>query len=330
MRSVYTEYLAYAIYFMKRFITFLVSTTILLALLIIAFSYGAKQNNPTPLGILNRCEIYDGKIYFIDKDGILNVSSLKESGADSYPLSDGVTVDFDILEGKLYYINFNDRKRLYSVNLGTNVTEKISDHTFKSLQVHKGLAYAISETHANHLYRMALDGTGLTQVVGASCYDFAIVEGKVYYLWQGRNNTEGYFFSRANLDGDDQHKLLETSVLAADFDDDWLYYSDQEGVHRAAYDGKNREVLSDSLSYNLKKIDDQLYFTQDGEAAGLYRIQTDGFNKEKVADGPSVGIDVVDGWLLYLNFGDEKIKFIEISDNYVSGDRLPSLFLKEK
>lgn len=81
---------------------------------------------------------------------------------------------------------------------------------------------------------------------------------------------------------------------------DWLYYSDNNSLHRVRTDGNNQETLYDLGQMSAVQIvDETIYFINDQDDNNPYRMTLDGGNVERIIDVSLTSMTVFEDHILF-------------------------------
>lgn len=125
------------------------------------------------------------------------------------------------------------------------------------------------------IYRMQTDGSEIAPLATQQEL-FDVVDDWVYYGEVNDKNEQETIYQMKS-DGSEAVKLTNSSFSM--IDDEWVYYIQDDWLHRIALDGSNTEKLADADKlFNLALIEgDYMYVIEYSGAA--YRANLDGSNK---------------------------------------------------
>ncbi|MEY7998787.1 DUF5050 domain-containing protein [Clostridium sp. Mt-5] len=143
-------------------------------------------------------------------------------------------------------------------------------------------------------------------------YPFCIKDGRIYMSIteisaSPPNKPE---FIMANLDGSDIKIIKEDNLSRFQPVDNWIYYSDSNGIHKIKNDGSEDTLLTtfhytNNEMYSINVFNDYIYYTltsfnEEGKSNdGLYRMNLDGSNIIKISDKATDYLFAVPGWIYF-------------------------------
>lgn len=146
-----------------------------------------------------------------------------------------------------------------------------------------------------YVYKMRLDGTGLTNVGDARGDCLNVVGDWLYY----RNLNEQDMAYRIRTDGTQKEKLQFNKADNLTVTKDWFYYTDSS-LFRAKTDGSEPERLLDGNYTHMSFCDGWIYYNTTGNNVEFMRIPAEGGEPQKLLDGWMLHYSIRDGWLYCL------------------------------
>ncbi|MCX7921795.1 MAG: DUF5050 domain-containing protein [Clostridia bacterium] len=90
-------------------------------------------------------------------------------------------------------------------------------------------------------------------------------------------------------------KLNRDTIIS----DDYIYTIQSNALFKISLDGKKKIKLSDDQISCISKLDNWIFYINEGDDNKIYKITTDGTNKTKVVDTKTSYLGTLDGWLYY-------------------------------
>jgi hypothetical protein len=302
----------------------------------------------------NNINVTNDAIYYLhtlgDNSGKLYRTDL--NGKNSKLISSSeVMRSFIIYENYIYYINFNDNDRIYRMKPdGTGKLKLTSDTECTSLSVTEDYViyntprygmvrmdkdgtdrkllrehgrnvlpiedniYFINTGDRSYIYKMKLDGTGLTKLAENGTLNFNIVGNTIYYSNTDDNNK----FYAITTDGKARRKISSEKVRNLSAAGDYLFYlldsNSSDNVFKKLKNValKEENNTQDEAGNTAGNILNEAFTAYDGTniyqtSWELYRMSEDGSNKikydayylhEEVFNGIH-GVNVVGDYVYY-------------------------------
>lgn len=189
------------------------------------------------------------------------------------------------------------------------------------------------------LYRINVDGTGMTMVNPAEEYffDYSIDDdGWIYYLTAGEFEDEkGLQLWRMHHDGKIKQQVMQDIGWVIDYSKSEIFYTEVDddyvgNIYAISFFGsdKRKVVECEALFSFLKVIGDWVYYIDTGENPGVYKVKTDGSERTRISILSGLEythLVVIDNWLTYLSIDREYLEMIRISDMYETDDLLDQI-----
>jgi hypothetical protein len=198
---------------------------------------------------------------------------------------------------------------------GTN-HEIINDNEFNNysykIAVVDNKVYYIGDDEC--IWYMNLNGSEKTRLnENASGFDWVSDKYILYNMYSqdeeaGTTTTITYIMDR---DGKNSREVTGERLYSSVLYDDYIYYlTNNRYLHRVTIDGKDDEMLSSAIMYNLNVTKNGVfylayYYNSDGDAEGLavYRMDLDGKNAKQLykLSEESNSLCVLKDWIFYLD-----------------------------
>lgn len=146
------------------------------------------------------------------------------------------------------------------------------------------------------------DGTDKWWMQQLVC-DHLSVNGDWFYWESSSDGAENLYRDQVGGFGFSQLAQNTGGLYAAT--DDWIFYTDANGLHKVRPDGTEPSVfIHDSILW-LNVADGWIYYTHSNDTAdaGIYKMRTDGSEKTKLSDENNHHyVNVSGDWIYYTNF----------------------------
>ncbi|WP_246552559.1 DUF5050 domain-containing protein [Vallitalea pronyensis] len=177
----------------------------------------------------------------------------------------------------------------------------------------------------HRIYRMHVDGSGLTKIVDARMEGFHDLKEWVYYLDTTQPHTPAKL-ARVKWDGSEKEVLVEENVEMFQQSDDYIIYAFENNIYRINLDGSaNMKVVSSDEKVCYMKVFDHVIYYSTSE--GLFSITEDGVNQYLIAEGEFPRFDVKNHKIYY---NDDKLYSMSlkgIEEKVVIDKRLDNTFI---
>lgn len=246
------------------------------------------------------CTLY---FKFLTKSNV----SVDISKEEKYGNAIGNTVnDGNVLvqNNKIFYVNWNDDHKLYSMNLDFTGLKKIEDTSVSCLNGKDGWIYYTDFKKQDKIYKIKEDGSKKTSVYKWKSEDVNLY-GDFLYFANGNDHSRLY---KVDIDGNHESKLNNDECQNVLVYKGYIYYhnkTDFDSLYKIRIDGKDRQKISKMNlgSYIIDK--DKIYFSNKSDDNKLYYMDLDGKNTNKLAD-EKVGFLNSDGEnIYYSDFGND-------------------------
>ena len=152
-----------------------------------------------------------------------------------------------------------------------------------------------------YVYKMRLDGTGLTKVGDARGDNLNVIGDWLYY----RNINDQDMIYRIRTDGSQKEGPLLNKAVMMSVTNDWIYYFDR-ALYKMRTDGSETVTLDDTCGF-MAMYDGWVYYCTGGDRSEFCRISTEGGEPQKLLDGWMYHFTMWDGWVYYLINTDQNV-----------------------
>ncbi len=159
--------------------------------------------------------------------------------------------------------------------------------------------YLMLPTEDYYVYKMRLDGTGLTPVGDARGDNLNVIGDWLYY----KNLNDADMPYRIRTDGTQKEGPLFNRAERLAVTQDSYFYKDG-ALFRSNYDMSETIALLDGCE-SMSYYDGWIYYCTGGERSEFCRVSANGGEPEKLLDGWMYQYDIKNGWLYYLINSDQ-------------------------
>ncbi|NLP13269.1 MAG: DUF5050 domain-containing protein [Clostridium sp.] len=209
-------------------------------------------------------------------------------------------------DNKLYFQNFKDGRKLYSMDLDGNNIAKINNDSILNFTIYNNDIYYINSTDGK-IVVLKTDGTHKKVLENTNANRNIAVFGD----WIFYTSDDGIY--RIKSDGAHNEKISDIIVHTLCVYGENVYFSsgneNQEGLYKAGLDGKNIVKIYAKTVSGFSVYENNIYFCNIYDNYCLYRIAADGSKIEKLK---SNGKDILISTGAFDIFNDE-IYFINES-----------------
>ncbi|WP_456277571.1 S-layer homology domain-containing protein [Bacillus sp. AK128] len=151
-----------------------------------------------------------------------------------------------------------------------------------------------------HLYRIKKDGSSLEELSNEDVTSFTMNNGKLVY------SVHYESMYSLNLDGSGKKAIKNTWSIQITSNQDWIFYSDLNGIHKMKADGSEFTTLtSDTVAYDggiLEVSNDAVLYIN--EEWGQIVMDTSGKVIQNIVNDVAV-IDLIDDKVMYSRYNEE-------------------------
>lgn len=181
--------------------------------------------------------VMDNWIYYINRSDNWHLYRMSTDGSLRSLLNDSPTKCIDGSWDFIYYINREAGGAIYRVKPEKPLSlQRLNNVYAWNMDIKELSIYFSNEKDNRTLYKVNLDGSGLTKLTDDSAYDMQVCGDWIYYS-----------------NGKEENKLYKIKT-----------------------DGTERTLIYNGSGYLLNIINDWIYFFQDTEGLQLYKIRIDG------------------------------------------------------
>jgi hypothetical protein len=160
--------------------------------------------------------------------------------------------------------------------------------------------YLMLPTEDYYVYKMRLDGTGLTPVGDARGDNLNVIGDWLYY----KNLNDADMPYRIRTDGTQKEGPLfnRSEQLAVTRDD---YYFKDGPLFRSKLDLSRTDQLVNDNCRLMSYYDGWIYYCTEGAQGAFWRVSSEGGQPQKLLDDWMWHYDMYDGWIYYLRKADQ-------------------------
>ncbi|NLI89255.1 MAG: DUF5050 domain-containing protein [Epulopiscium sp.] len=201
-----------------------------------------SENRPISKDKAYSLNIYNGKLYFMDRYNKLYITSMSLDGKNKEVIKEVVANDMMIYEGYIYYIT--KEGELGRVKTDGSEGQIVESHVMKFDVSEQGLYYTYDPSQEEKPQGLfCLDFTDLTstQILTETPYSFNVHQGLIYY-----NHPTNYNLYSMSVNGDNKTKIIGSNVTNINIAGGYIYYKnieDNKKIYRVNKDGTNRQAL---------------------------------------------------------------------------------------
>ena len=230
--------------------------------------------------------LYDGKVtsvnvlgdyvYFIDENEKSRIFRISTSGDEWGQVADIPVKSLMIIGGKMYFINLTDMKA-YRMETDGKDLQKLSDNKTMKLYYYGAKLYTENERDMDTTLRMSLDGENEEIYLSNSAYFVTGYDNMLYF----RDNTDVGIWA-VSMSGGMYDRVHESRSGYINAKDGYVYFIDLENngsIVKMDPECTEKSLLAGDDARNLALDKNYVYYFSKGEGSKLCRINTDGTNK---------------------------------------------------
>lgn len=278
---------------------FVIFAIFIIIILLLFFNYNIdsiannSMSNIRNAGYIARNGNY---IYFTDKNNndflsCYNIKTNELTEKISYTYAYNINV-----AGSYIYYNGGSPGRIYKLKQGKKYPSIITTKKFYDTIVTNNYIYAVESKDREHscIYRMNLNGFGLTKVIENSSSSFDVKNDIIYFA----NPDDNYCLYSCDNNGNNLKKLSSVSVSTISVYDQSIYFIDiaYEKLYRADLNGTNEKLLYDDYIKNINVFMNGIVFNDD---TNLYISDLNCSNIEILSKGIFDNINVFENNIIY-------------------------------
>lgn len=244
-----------------------------------------------------------------DEDGFSLFIKVRTDGSDYTVLDKGMATNIHIVDNYIYYmIDDGSTYGIYKMKTSGENKQKIVD-AYGSMQIFDGQIYYNStrtyeyettdDGHEKvlpqycHLYRCALDGSDVTEIIAKPTFHFYVFEDGILY----QDDNDRCSLHVCNLDGSNDVKLNDTYSYWPIYDGEYIYYvaeTDPQNpticsIWKIRPDGsEEQQVANYQVSNGMLLSYEHIYFVYGDDSDRLYRIDKNGSNLTLITQDTNV------------------------------------------
>lgn len=204
------------------------------------------------------------------------------------------TGNFCLSDNWLFYVDYG-HEGIYKNKVDVTGKTKLTDDGGHKFAVSKEWVYYINGQDKHRLYRVRKDGTGKAKVTDDQCADFDITHGDwIYYLKSGLSFDEHWIY-KIGMDGREKTAIGQKRAAHLMVLNDWIYYSGitDFNLYKIRTDGSDEMRLDKGAIgqvWFLGVEQDWIYYlwNDSGGIIRTYKIKKDGTNKTPIGNDKEV------------------------------------------
>ncbi len=190
------------------------------------------------------------------------------------------------INNTLYYQNFTDGCKLYSMDLNGDNKKKLCDDYVVKLKTDGERIYYENLNNLKN-YSIKLDGLDRKELANFSGHMLDIFNDWIYFLGTGKDNYTGIYSIKK--DGTGLKKLSNINAHTLQVYGNMIYFSeisDNGALYKMNLDGTNIEKISNESADNFKVSNNFVFFQRfdDKHIPYLYRLSMDRQEIQKILD----------------------------------------------
>lgn len=236
-------------------------------------------------------------------------------------IEDGLASNININGDYIYYSKLVDDPGIYKMKKDGSCNVKINNSCSYYMQSEDDWIYFtknINDTDLSELWKVRSDGTGEVKIpIGVNDsynvengYAFVVKNGWIYLNVYSKSEPVTSALVRVKVDGSSCNVISETEQCRFIPVDNYLYYSNSEGIFKINVDGTNNVLLNGDKYKNghISSINisgGYIYYgiinSDYNECVdeGIYKIKLDGTDKVKLTNSEARYLCVVEDWIYF-------------------------------
>jgi hypothetical protein len=223
----------------------------------------------------------------------------------------------------LYYSNWSDGNKLYSINTNGTGKKKLSDDSVSELILSNATIntlYYVNESDSNKLYSINTDGTGRKKVLDEKVSNLVLLGSYIYYIDANNKLCALDTFNNTKYSLNIQTRVFDSDGTNICYED----YLGKHALNSMKLDGSNNLKISNDAPSEIVVQSGVVYYSNGWDKNKLYKINIDGTNGTKLNDAQSSNLVFDSGYIYYINNSDfgkiYKIKIDGTNNTKLSDD----------
>lgn len=248
---------------------------------------------------------FDGEwvYYRSNKNGSLY--KMKPDGTEAMLLVDESVRYINVLNGWVYFKNWDDGGALYKIRTDGSDKTKLNNDESNSINVVGNWVYYSAGFNAETgefgcLYKIRTDGSQKTQLNNDWSDYINVVDGWIYYC----NRSDNGYLYKMKTDGTEKEKLNEDESIFINVADNWIYYGGYDGtggslvyyLYKIRTDGTERTKLNNEYSMYINVSDGWVYYNR--SLSKMCKINTDGTETMQF-EFSAKDVNIINGWIYH-------------------------------
>lgn len=263
-----------------------------------------SMSNIRNAGYINKSGNY---IYFTDENNNYFLSCYNiETNELTEKISYTCAYDINVIGDWIYY-NSGSPGKVFKLKQGKKYPSIVNFKDFYRTIVTNNYIYGIetiegdTEGKNTCIYRMDLNGKGLTKIVKHSTKYFDVKDDIIYFS----NPEDGYALYSCNSEGENLKKLSSTPTSFISIYDQYIYFGNIEykKIYRIDLNGENEKELYDN---DVRDINISPYGIVFNGGNNLYISDLDCKNIEILSKGIFADINIFESNIIYREVVDDK------------------------
>ncbi len=221
--------------------------------------------------------IVDDYLYFVNKNDYC-IYKIKKDGTELSKVSETMATNLIVIGNKMYFINWTDECKVYSMNLDGTGEKKLSDISTEVLYAYGPYIYVNDRNSQRELYRVSLEDGSSYMLTMDDTYFITGYDSTIYF----RNGSDALNVYRMTATGEVYAPINAARSGYLNADKGYLYFTnfEEEALYKVREDGTELVKLCDGDPSYTSVNGDYLYYFSDTNGKKLYRIRKDGTGKE--------------------------------------------------
>lgn len=246
----------------------------------------------------------NGKMFFINWNDNHRLYSMSINGTDLKKLTEESVSCLNGIDGWIYYTNFNDGDRLYRIREDGSKRSKIYKWKSQYVNMCGEWLYLSNGNDHNKLYKIKIDGSDEKQLNNDESMNVIVSNGWIYY----NNKTDNGALYRIRTDGMERTKLADLGNGNFLVEGDRIYFSyskDESKIYSMKIDGTDMCLFSQEKAGFINMDDNYFYYSNVAQEGQLYRMKKDGSNSEKLSEISAFTISLSEKYIFFIDFWNE-------------------------
>jgi hypothetical protein len=243
----------------------------------------------------NQIEVQDEWVFYINEDDNDCIYKTSTGGKNAIKMTDESCISFVVLGEWIYY---SSDSGIYKTPAnGSKVKVLVNRDRFNTSAAYYDKIYYPNNADDDNIYVLKSDGISSIKFADLCPRDMIVNNNWLYYTDTHDSNK----LYKIDIDSKETKLLNDFNTTCFKVDGEYIYYVDEQGIHRKHCDGTNQINISNDIPTAIDVYGNWIYYNYGHKGGGLYKIKTDGSQKNVIHKNRTGQIKAIEGAVFYIN-----------------------------